>query len=407
MRVAYVTFAPFVSGAERSLQVMLQEAPSVGIDPMVLCPPGSQLIPWCEENNIRYHAVPLPDRDKWHAIRWFSSVLRVARILRDEHVEVVHSNQVWSFATVGAAARLLGIPRLCHMRDEVGVEGTRWWCKSGVEGVICISQHIERIVASAWAREKRRPRIQTLLNPVMVTAVDPVSSPPDLFSGPNRRKTDRPHRFGVGEHDIVFGFIGQIIAVKGVLELLEAAAGLPRALKWNLLIAGRDPHPGRPYEQRCRQRVEELGLTDRVIFLGFIENVREFFNSIDVAVVPSLEEPLGRIPLEAASYGRASIAFATGGLPETIVDGVTGWLVPTGDVDGLRDAMIRVLACPEKAEQMGADARRRVLTECDPNTYMRQVSALYRELIAAKRKGTGAVRPGKDAASRRTEVSTR
>ena len=390
MRVAYVAFAPFVSGAERSLQIMLLSAPNAGIDPIVLCPPGSKIIPWCRENNVRYVTAPLPDRDKWHAIRWFSSVYRVARILRRERIDLVHSNQVWSMATAGAAARLVGIPRVCHMRDEVATSGTLWWCKSGVEAVVCISHHIERQVAPAWASKRRRPRIQTLLNPVVVTAVDPIMSAniaPDTHTQREARA-----RLGLNESAIVFGFIGQIVAVKGVLELLGAVAQITDP-RWHLVIAGRDPHPGAPYEAECRLWVDRLGLKNRVTFLGFLENTRDFYESIDVAVVPSLEEPLGRIPLETASYGKPTIAFATGGLPETIVDGKTGWLVPTGDVNGLRTALAATLADPEILQTAGKAARTYVVEHCSPDGYMRQLATLYKELLTAKRASILGVAP--------------
>src|SRR5262249_16197194 len=158
MKVAYVTFAPFISGAERSLQLMLLAAPSVGIEPIVLCPPGASILPWCEAHDIRVAITTLADRDRWHPFRWMRSVANVARILRREGVDVVDSKRVWCMGAAGMAARLLGIPRVCHMRDEVGVEGIRWWCKAGVEAVICISRHIERQVTPAWETESYEPR---------------------------------------------------------------------------------------------------------------------------------------------------------------------------------------------------------------------------------------------------------
>src|SRR5258706_6877110 len=114
MKVAYVSLAPFISGAERCLQLILQRAPSVAIEPIVLCPPDSAIIPWCKTHGIRHVGVRLAERDKWHPVRWFSSVSAIARVLRRERVQVVHSNQVWCFAAAGTAAGFLGIPRVCH-----------------------------------------------------------------------------------------------------------------------------------------------------------------------------------------------------------------------------------------------------------------------------------------------------
>jgi glycosyltransferase involved in cell wall biosynthesis len=380
VKVAYVSFAPFISGAERSLQVMIESAPSVGIEPLLLCPPGATLIPWCEANGIRYVAVPLPDRDKRHPFRWFSSVVRVARVLRRERVDVVHSNQVWCMATAGAAARLLRIPRVCHMRDEVGVEGTRWWCKSGVEAVICISRHIEGLVSPAWSNSRRVPRIRTLINPVVLTMLDSLS----LTVDENEREDEARARFGLTPGTVAFGFVGQIVAVKGVLELIHACRELANDPRWHLLIAGRDPHEGGEYEIECRRRVREWGLGDRVTFVGFLDDPTSFYTAIDAAVVPSLEEPLGRIPLEAAVRRRPAIAFATGGLTETITHGVTGWLVPAGNILALRAALRRALDDPAQLGEMGVRAHDAVVRKCAPGRYMQELATLYRDLLAAR-----------------------
>lgn len=378
MKVAYLSFAPFISGAERSLQVMIRAAPAAGIEPLLLCPPTAKLIPWCEANGVRYVTVPLADRDKRHPFRWFNSVARVAHVLHRERVDVIHSNQVWCFAAASTAARLLGIPRVCHMRDEVGVEGIQWWCKSGIEAVICISEHVSRLVQPAWATARSAPRFRTLINPVMLTMVDSVSSVTveDITARHEARRL-----FGFRDDTVVFGFVGQVVAVKGVLELIEACRGLAGDHRWHLLIAGHDPHEGRPYELACRQRVEALGLTDRITFVGFLNQMSDFYNAIDAAVVPSLQEPLGRIPLEAAAYGRPSIAFATDGLKETIAHGITGWLVPKGDVALFRTALGLAIDSPDALLVAGAEARQRVRVGCDPDRYMIELAHLYQELL--------------------------
>jgi glycosyltransferase involved in cell wall biosynthesis len=169
--------------------------------------------------------------------------------------------------------------------------------------------------------------------------------------------------------------------VKGVLELLEALALVPLSLDWQLIVAGRDPHPGAPYEARCRDAVGRLGLADRVKFIGFVEKVDDFYEAIDLAIVPSLEEPLGRIPLEAASYRRPSIASAIGGLPETVVEGETGWLVPAANAEAMRDAITYALMQAD-LELMGRQARIWVAKTCDPAEYGRALAALYRRLVA-------------------------
>jgi glycosyltransferase involved in cell wall biosynthesis len=373
LRVAFSTRAPFISGAERSLQLMVEYFPSVGVDPLIITPEDSAIIPWCEENGVPYQTCPLPDRDKRHPVEWFRSVTRMRGILTSERINVVHANQVWAYATIAAAARTLGLPRVCHMRDEVAPEGIRWWCRSGAEAIICISHHIEQLVKPALTRAGV-VYVETLVNPV--TIVDPV-----MIRHATKAPADATLR---GEIDIVgktvFGFAGQLIPEKGLLELIEAAAGLDRRLPWILLIAGKDPRPEEGYERRCQERVVELGLEPRVLFLGFLDRMDRFYNAVDLVVVPSIEEPLGRIPLEAASYARPTVAFATGGLPETIIEGKTGWLVPTGDVEGLRSVLAQWLQSPQP--NMGNYARRWAEKVHAPTAYVTALARLYEQLVA-------------------------
>ena len=380
MRVAYVTRAPFISGAERALQLILKHAPSAGIEPMVICPAGSPFLTWCGDNGIPHQAIELAERDKFHPLRWFSSVVRIRRALQRHRVDIVHSNQVWAYAAAGTAARSLGIPRVCHMRDEVSTTAVRWWCRSGVETIVCISRHIEEQMSRAWNGDANRPIVRTML--------DPVTLPIRASGDEARAREDARQKYGVGEAGVVFGFIGQIVSVKGLDELLHALAEMTSDTRWTLVVAGRDPQPGRPYETACRQWVRDNGLNGRVMFVGFLDDVADFYRVIDVAVVPSLREPLGLIPLEAAAAGKPAIAFASGGLKETIVHGETGWLVPTGDVAGLRDTLTRVLDNPSTLASRGEAAQRWVAKNCEPQEHVRSLGKLYGDLLANS-KGRG------------------
>jgi glycosyltransferase involved in cell wall biosynthesis len=184
---------------------------------------------------------------------------------------------------------------------------------------------------------------------------------------------------GLPKSAILFGFIGQIVPVKGLLTLLDSLAGLATDPRWHLAVAGRDPNDGAPHELLCRERVRQLGLESRVTFLGFLNDPAAFYHAIDAAVVPSLEEPLGRVPLEAGAYATPTIAFATGGLPETMVDGKTGWLVPTGDGAALRHRLAKFLDHPDV--EVGLEARTWVESVADPHRYVVRLAELYSSLL--------------------------
>jgi glycosyltransferase involved in cell wall biosynthesis len=369
MRVAYITKAPFISGAERSLQTLLRYVAEAGVEPVVVGPPGCRLFPWCESQGIPFEACPLEVPDKWHLLRWWSSQRHMRSVLRTQRIELVHSNQIWSYPAVGTAARALRLPRICHMRDEVTPEAVRWWLAAGVEGIVCVSRHIERQVAAGLPAAPPRPWIATLLNPVVLPDLAPEED------GATRRAARQ--RFGLTESAVVFGFLGQMVPIKGLPPLLEALAGLRDDPRWHLLIAGEDPRPGRPHEAECRRLVRERGLTDRVHFLGFLDDVTPVYQALDCAVVPSLVEPVARIPLEAAAHARPVIGFATGGLPEIVRHNETGWLAPTGDVEALRGLLAAFVDRPTR--EFGLAARAWVQQTCAPQAFAQRIAELYRQ----------------------------
>lgn len=374
IRVAFTSLAPFISGAERSLQVTLRHLPAAGVEPVVIGPTTSQLVIWCEREGIPFLTCPLAFRDKWHPIRWWNSVRRMRSLLRTHRIDVVHSNQMWSYPTVGAAAGELGLPRVCHLRDEVEPNVLRWCCSAAPDLAICISGHIARQAEVAW-NGATRPRIATRINPV---ELPPRTDPNDEL----RLRAEARRSLNIPADAVVFGFVGQIRAVKGVLGLLDSLAKLPSERPWLALIAGQDNDPGAPYEKRCRERAAHPDLAGRVRFLGYLDDLTPLYRSIDAAVVPSSEEPMGRIPLEAASFSRPSLAFSVGGLPDVIQDRKTGWLIPANDWSRLTDAMANVI--DGGVAEMGIAARSWGEEVADPVRYARWLADHYRELRPAQ-----------------------
>ena len=169
------------------------------------------------------------------------------------------------------------------------------------------------------------------------------------------------------------GFIGQIAPVKGLTQLLEALSPIPG--RWQLAIAGRDPSPGARYELECREYVSRLGFENRIRFLGFCDNTRMFYEAVDVVAIPSLEEPLARVLYEAYAHARPVVAYATGGLPEAIHQGETGWLVPRGNIEQLRERLRAFIEQPNKT--IGLAAYEWVKDVASPKIYTAKVVDFY------------------------------
>ncbi len=143
--------------------------------------------------------------------------------------------------------------------------------------------------------------------------------------------------------------LGRLHANKGFDVLLEALTEIPEAWLW---IAGDGP-----LRTKLRERAVQLGIAERIRFLGWRTDVPALLAAADLLVCPSRHEPLGNIVLEAWAHGRPVVAAAAQGPAALIRDGTNGLLVPVENSDALAVAIRRVLASQELAATLAAGGR--------------------------------------------------
>ncbi len=193
--------------------------------------------------------------------------------------------------------------------------------------------------------------------------------------------------YGIASHDGALSFpsepqllcVGRLIPIKGHLVLLRALAqARSRVSGVTLAVAGRGP-----LEPALRMYARELGLEDAVDFLGFVSPVQKAIADAAIVVVPSLGEGFGMVALEAMERARPVIASAVGGLPEIVVDGETGIVVPPGDAEALAEAIVRLAGDLDAAAEMGRRARERALAEFPPERSAARIEELYAGVLGS------------------------
>ncbi len=186
-------------------------------------------------------------------------------------------------------------------------------------------------------------------------------------------------RSQLGEDDgPVLIYVGNLLALKGVFELVEAFAifGEHDATA-QLFIVG-EGGDGDTLRSRCVQ----LGITDRVVFTGFMEadEIAKCFGIADLLVLASRQEIWGMVINEALASGVPVLATdVCGAIADLVEEGVNGYVVPSGDAEVLADAMIRHFSAPETHEQMRAAARDRIASftvNAAADTFERAVAAV-------------------------------
>ena len=201
-----------------------------------------------------------------------------------------------------------------------------------------------------------------------------------------RRTERRPAlaRYGVREPYVLF--VGRISEQKGIFPLLEAARALPEDVSLVLCASS----PDTP-ELLVRLEAAVAG-RPRVRWINAmlpVADVVELYSHAAVFVCPSIYEPFGLINLEAMACGTPVVATRVGGIPEVVVDGETGWLVPPGDEAALAQALRGALADPARARRIGETGRRRVEAHFSWDRIAERTLAVYRDAIAAKAAARG------------------
>ena len=192
-------------------------------------------------------------------------------------------------------------------------------------------------------------------------------------------------RFGVAEDVPLLVAVGRFVYKKGFHHLIEA---LPRIRavfpQTRLILAGygdlRDSYA---------ELAQRLGVSDMVVMPGQLlrDDVAALLASADVYVVPSVHDESGNVDglpnalLEGMAAGCAVVASNVAGIPEVLVDGVHGRLVPEGDVVRLADTLGTLLADPQIRAHYGAQARQRITTELTWDAMTRRLVDIYAEVL--------------------------
>jgi glycosyltransferase involved in cell wall biosynthesis len=179
----------------------------------------------------------------------------------------------------------------------------------------------------------------------------------------------------------IVGTVGRLVPIKGQVWLLKAAplvlAEFPQAC---FVIIGDGPLLG-----ELKELTAKLGIGLRVMFLGAREDVSECLAALDLFVLPSLNEGMGRVLLEAMAEGCPVVATRVGGIPDIVNDGTTGLLVPPRDDRALAEAILILLRDRSRRAAYGEASRRHVDGRFDVETMVRDIERLYDEVWSEKR----------------------
>jgi glycosyltransferase involved in cell wall biosynthesis len=286
------------------------------------------------------------------------AILRIATLLREEGVELVHTHNTKPLLYAGPAARIAGVRTVVHTRhgQRHGAPARQTLlfrlAARCADRLVCVSADA---VARSRAEGVAGAALRVIPNGVDCCRFVAERSSPE---GP-------------------FLFVGRLSPEKDIATLIEAMAILRRdEPSASLLIAG-----GGPCAEEIAALIRVRGLADRVRMLGPVRDIAGLHRGSSCFVLPSRTEGMPLTVIEAMASGLPVVATRVGGVPELVEDGVTGTLVAAGDAPALATALRRMRLSPADASAMGARAAQRARERFDARVMVGAYEALYAECV--------------------------
>lgn len=391
MRVLLINHTSEISGAEHSLISLLDSLPDYVVAG-VACPPGD-LRERVAERRIDFHPLGGTDggpRFGAGSLRACAQVLRdalrVRQICERQGVDLVHANSLRS-AVVGCLARMLGGAQvIVHVRDcfPAGEPLTR------IARAFVSRSAATLVFNSSYTRDRFGNGIGRTVDAcpwvVVHNGVDLDTFSSRGSSEQARRELDVEHR------SVVLGVIGQMTPWKAHDDCLRMLAALVEmGHDAHLVIVGsakfvkrdgRFDHPA--YVASLGGLVRSLGLTERVSVMGERRDIPRVLEALDILLVPSLQEPFGRVVIEAMAMERTVVATSVGGPAEIIRHDRDGLLLPPRDMELWAREVHRLLNEPRRMTSMARSARQRVVEQFDSPRHATRMLDVYETALHSR-----------------------
>lgn len=296
-----------------------------------------------------------------------SQVTRIAKLMQEEQIDVVQTTLFYADVIGTFAAKLARVPHVVSWEAITEPYSTkqmlayklasRWYSMS-----VSVSNAIQKQVIED--RGVPPEKTMTIHYGVDLERFKPVK-------GNALRK-----ELALKKDDIILGTVARLTTQKGHTYLIDAMPKILEAFpKAQFVWAG-----GGPLQKDLEDQAKKLGVRDHIHILGFRSDIRELVGEFDLFVLPSLWEGFPNVVLEVMACGKPIVATAVDGTPEAVIDGETGFLVPSKQPVPLADAIVKMLSKSSQLDKMGKAGRKRVETHFTLDKQVDAFASLFQDL---------------------------
>ncbi|SHE67702.1 Glycosyltransferase involved in cell wall bisynthesis [Desulfofundulus australicus DSM 11792] len=373
-RLLFLTTGLAYGGAETQLVRLATRLRARGWGVRVV----SMLPPQAFAEELEAAGIPLATLNMRRGVPDPRALFRLASILRRDRPQVVHSHMVHANLLARLARPLARVPVLVCTAHNINEGGRhREWAYRLTDFFCDLTTQVSQAGLERYVRVGAVPRHKIRFIP---NGVDTDHFRPNPEAGARLR-----HELGLGSA-FAWLAVGRIEGAKDYPNMLRAFARVLRERGDTvLLIAGQGS-----LREEAEQLANQLGLREKVHFLGVRKDVPELMNAADAYVMSSAWEGMPMVLLEAAATGLPIVATDVGGNREVVLDEQSGFLVPPEDLEALARAMLHLMDLSlEERQRMGEFGRRYIEENYSLDRVVDQWEALYMELLG--KKGLGKV----------------
>ena len=305
------------------------------------------------------------------------ALIKLYNLFRRERFDIVHTHTAKAGVLGRLAAKLAKVPNVIHtthghnfygyfnpIASKVVVHLERWL--AGYTDKILSLTELEKEDLIAY-KVSQADKISVINSGLEM----------EKFTNAGVDGMKKRSDFRLAEDEVLVGMIGRLEPIKGPGYFVEAAKiVLDNVKKVRFLVAGEGS-----LKEKLEAQTRELNIADKFIFTGWSEDIPQILKILDLLVLPSLNEAVGRILLEAGACGVPVVATKVGGIPEVVKDDQTGLLVPPRDPAALASGIIKLLKDENKRKTAGKEASRWVDEKFSAQRMVQSISHLYRELM--------------------------
>ncbi len=307
----------------------------------------------------------------------FLALFNLYLILIKEKFDIVHTHTAKAGALGRLAAHLAGNRRVIHMPHGNNFYGYFNFLTSRL--VVSIERFLSKYTSMFIALSELEKKELMEYAAIAIEKIKVIPSGLDLefknidLSSHHKKKRD----FGFNLEQKIIGMVSRLEPIKGPQYFIEA---IPEVIKNNaeaaFLIVGEGS-----LRRKLEDRARELGVSRKVVFAGWREDILEVISFLEVLVQPSLNEAIGRVLLEAQALGIPVIATRVGGIPEVVKDGITGMLIPPKDSKKLALSICQLLENEQKRSEMSKHAREWIDERFSATKMIQEFESLYKEIL--------------------------